>query len=179
MISSGKSSKLLEAFSKLREADIVGHYFGVTSIPCVITNPLREDLHPSLAFYSPDRIHINYIDFGDKRFRGSLIKFMMKYWNTDFNTTIGKIVKEVNNDSKVAVKAAKDASALVTLATQLDEKLKIYDPILIKGIPVRDKYKVNVKEMRASLAKVVKALEKIKNPIIGIPVRDPIIAKKK
>ena len=103
MISSGKSSKLLEAFSKLREADIVGHYFGVTSIPCVITNPLREDLHPSLAFYSPDRIHINYIDFGDKRFRGSLIKFMMKYWNTDFNTTIGKIVKEVNNDSKVAV----------------------------------------------------------------------------
>ena len=82
-------------------------------------------------------------------------------------------------DSKVAVKAAKDASALVTLATQLDEKLKVYDPILIKGIPVRDKYKVNVKEMRASLAKVVKALEKIKNPMIGIPVRDPIFAKKK
>ena len=81
-------------------------------------------------------------------------------------------------DSKVAVKAAKDASALVTLATQLDEKLKIYDPILIKGIPVRDKYKVNVKEMRASLAKVVKALEKIKNPMIGIPVRDPIMKKK-
>ena len=67
-------------------------------------------------------------------------------------------------DPKVTVKATKEASALLKLAKQVDEKY----PILIKGIPVRTKYKANVKELRASVAKMVKFLDDPKL-IFGIP----------
>lgn len=71
-------------------------------------------------------------------------------------------------DPKVTVKATKEASALLKLAKQVDEKFKDFDPILIKGIPVRTKYKANVKELRASVAKMVKFLDDPKL-IFGIP----------
>jgi hypothetical protein len=71
-------------------------------------------------------------------------------------------------DPKVTVKATKEASALLKLAKQVDEKFKVFDPVLIKGIPVRTKYKANVKELRASVAKMVKFLDDPKL-IFGIP----------
>ena len=79
---------------KVSEADILGYYLGISSIPCLVASPFRSDTRPSLSFYSPDGIKVNYIDFGSKE-RGSLITFFMKLWNLDYNDTIDKIVKEV------------------------------------------------------------------------------------
>lgn len=103
MISSGKPSNCKKMFTDkgIREADVLGHFLGITSIPCVIISPFRHDIKPSLAFYSPDGVTINYIDFGDKSNRGSMITFFMKLWNLDYNSTIDKIVEEVCNQSSV------------------------------------------------------------------------------
>lgn len=96
MISSGKPSNCKKMFTdKINEADVLGYYFNIKSIPCLIVSPFRNDSNPSLAFYSPNGTNVNYIDFGDKNNRGSMITFFMKLWNLDYNDTIDKIVKEV------------------------------------------------------------------------------------
>ena len=106
MISSGRPSNCKSMFTdKVSEADVLGYYFGVTSIPCLIVSPFRHDSRPSLSFYSPDGIKVNYIDFGDKSERGSMITFFMKLWHLDYNDTIDKIVKEVVNNKPVKCRA--------------------------------------------------------------------------
>lgn len=95
MISSGKPSNCKSMFTdKVSEADVLGYYLGIKSIPTLIVSPFRSDTKPSLALYSPDGIKVNYIDFGTKE-RGSMITFFMKLWNLDYNAVIDKIVKEV------------------------------------------------------------------------------------
>lgn len=111
MISAGKPSNYKGMFTnKVSEADVLGHYLGIKSIPCLIISPFRLDTKPSLAFYSPDGIHINYIDFGDMQNRGSFMTFFMKLWKLDYNSTIDKIVKEVVKRKNVAVSNGKAAT---------------------------------------------------------------------
>ena len=96
MISSGKPSNCKKMFTnKVSEAEVLGFYFGISSIPCNIVSPFRPDSNPSLSFYSPDGRKINYLDFGDTNERGSFMTFFMKLWHLDYNATIDKIVKEV------------------------------------------------------------------------------------
>ena len=105
MISSGKPSNYKQMFTdKVSEADVLGYYLGITSIPCLIVSPFRSDSKPSLAFYSPNGIDVNYIDFGDTSDRGSMLTFFMKLWNLDYNCTIDKIVSEVVNKNSVEIK---------------------------------------------------------------------------
>ena len=95
MISSGRPSSCKKMFTdKVSEADVLGYYLGISSIPCLIVSPFRQDSKPSLAFYSPNGKEVNYIDFGSKE-RGSMISFLMKLWGLDYNSTIDKIIKEV------------------------------------------------------------------------------------
>lgn len=95
MISSGRPSSCKKMFTdKVSEADVLGYYLGISSIPCLIVSPFRQDSKPSLAFYSPNGKEVNYIDFGSKE-RGSMISFLMKLWGLDYNSTIDKIMKEV------------------------------------------------------------------------------------
>lgn len=102
MISSGKPSNYNGMFTaKVSEADVLGFYLKIHSIPCTIISPFRNDSNPSLAFYSPDGKKINYIDFGDTTERGSLITFFMKLWKLDYNATIDKILKEVVGNSNI------------------------------------------------------------------------------
>lgn len=98
MISSGKPSNNKRMFTdSVSEADVLGYYLGISSIPCLIVSPFRNDIRPSLSFYSPDGIKVNYIDFGDKEERGSMITFFMKLWNLDYNAVVDKIIREVVN----------------------------------------------------------------------------------
>jgi len=119
MISSGKPSNCKQMFTdKVSEANVLGYYLGITSIPCVIISPFRQDIKPSLAFYSPDGVSINYIDFGDKSERGSMLTFFMKLWNLDYNSTIDKIVREVVDKGSVEVKETNKFKSLkVTIHT--------------------------------------------------------------
>ena len=105
MISSGKPSNYKRMFTeKVSEADVLGFYLGISSVPCNIVSPFRPDSKPSLSFYSPDGRKINYIDFGDTSERGSFMTFFMKLWHLDYNATIDKIVKEVILKNKVVYK---------------------------------------------------------------------------
>lgn len=117
MISSGKPSNCKKMFTDegIREADVLGHYLGISSIPCVIVSPFRNDTKPSLAFYSPDGSKVNYIDFGDKSDRGSMITFFMKLWNLNYNDTIDKIVKEVVNRTNTTCNISKSDSPITNV----------------------------------------------------------------
>ena len=49
MISSGRPSNYKEMFTdKVSEAEVLGFYFGINSIPCNIVSPFRPDSNPSL-----------------------------------------------------------------------------------------------------------------------------------
>lgn len=111
MISSGKPSNSRKMITdKVKEADVLGWYLGITSIPCVINSPFRQDKHPSLAFYSPDGEHVNYIDFGDKSNHGSMMTFFMKLWNLDYNSTVDRIVDEVTAKNHIPCKISSVSS---------------------------------------------------------------------
>ena len=51
-----------EIINKVSEADIIGYYLGITSIPALINSPFRQDNNPSFALYSPNGRDINYKD---------------------------------------------------------------------------------------------------------------------
>lgn len=97
MISSGKPSNYKGSFTdKVSEADILGYYLGVKSIPALIVSPLRSDNKPSLSLYSPDGKCVNYIDFGNNE-RGSCMTLLMKLWNMDYNGVCDKIQKDLKS----------------------------------------------------------------------------------
>ena len=110
---------------KISEADILGYYFGITSIPCVIISPFRADSKPSLAFYSPNGKDINYIDFGDTSDRGSFMTFFMKLWKLDYNAVVEKIMKEVINKRNVMFKTSLSQLNGVKIHSKVSLKCKI------------------------------------------------------
>lgn len=95
-VAKGTSEKVLELKSQVSDADIVGYYLGITKIPTRIKSPLRVDKKPSMGLYSRDGIHIYYTDFatGDK---GSIIDLLSQLWNTSYNETWEKIIREIKN----------------------------------------------------------------------------------
>ena len=112
MIGSGRPSNCKKMFTdKISEADVLGYYLGISSIPCLIVSPFRQDSKPSLAFYSPNGKEVNYIDFGSKE-RGSMISVLMKLWGLDYNSTIDKIVKEVVMKDHIQYKENSNNSAV-------------------------------------------------------------------
>lgn len=128
MISSGRPSNYKEMFTtKISEADVLGYYFGIESIPCNIISPFRNDSRPSLAFYTPDGKNINYIDFGDTKERGSFMTFFMKLWHLDYNATVDKIMREVVLKNKVSYKNNTRKNNTVKMHSRAELKCKIRD----------------------------------------------------
>lgn len=84
--------QLLEIVS---EAKLLGHYFGITNIPCVIKSPLRKDDHPSFSLTSYDGERIFYRDFKTGK-TGNTFTLLKEYWclNT-IQEVINRICKEL------------------------------------------------------------------------------------
>lgn len=100
MISSGKPSNYKGCFTKMvSEAEVLGYYIGINSIPCLISSPFRADSKPSFALYSPDGKSVNYIDFGNND-RGSCMTLLMKLFNLDYNATCEKIQGDISKIRK-------------------------------------------------------------------------------
>ena len=126
MISSGRPSNYKKMFTdKVSEADVLGFYFGIKSIPCNIISPFRQDSKPSLCFYSPNGKDINYIDFGNPSERGSVMTFFMKLWNLDYNSTIDKIIKEVVVKDKISFKKSNITIPKVKVCGKAELKCKV------------------------------------------------------
>ena len=72
---------------EVSEFEILGYYFGISSIPCIIPSPLREDIHPSFGFHTQDRKSIYYTDFSTKE-SGSTFSLLGKFWKESFTEVL-------------------------------------------------------------------------------------------
>lgn len=94
MISKGRKSEEYIDISNIREADIAAYYLGITSIPCLIASPLRQDKRPSFSLFSNDGEEVGFIDYSTKE-HGSIIDLLMKLWNCTFIEVKKRIVNDL------------------------------------------------------------------------------------
>lgn len=96
--SNGKQTHLSleEILEKTTESSILHYYLGITSIPCIINSPLREDKRPSFGLYSPDGIKIYYTDLSTKD-KGGLFDLLGKMWGVSYKDVLIKISNDINN----------------------------------------------------------------------------------
>ncbi len=104
----GKTSSSIsktEIFSKFSEAQVLSAVLPeVTAIPCVISSPLRKDVHPSFCFYMSEHNHVRYIDYADRSVSGSLLDFLCEYWHCTFNQALDKICGLMVRTGNVTIK---------------------------------------------------------------------------
>ena len=90
----GKTSSSIsktEIFNRYNEAEILSAVFPeVTSLPCLICSPLRDDRHPSFSLYVSNGGHVYYKDHSTKE-RGSLMDLLCRYWGCTFTHALDKI----------------------------------------------------------------------------------------
>lgn len=100
MIGSGKPNtvKKAELLRKVSEGEVANYYFGITKIPCLISSPLRSDMHPSMGLYSVDGQHIYYKDYATGE-HGSLIDLVSNYLDLSFKDTLLRINKDITSHS--------------------------------------------------------------------------------
>lgn len=98
MIAKGYGSALPLAFikTKVSEFDILAYYLGVTSIPTVISSPIREDYRPSLGIYTVDNDRVWIKDFATG-LSTNLFGLLMLLWNTSFDGVLARITKDLSS----------------------------------------------------------------------------------
>lgn len=102
MISTGQPNITRDEILKhVNEPDIIGHYLGITHIPCLIHSPLRADKNPSFYLYSPNGTEVNYIDLSTHD-RGSCMNLLTKVLNITKAELYTKIRKDLVNMNKVS-----------------------------------------------------------------------------
>jgi hypothetical protein len=106
----------------ISEADILGKYLGISSIPCVINSPFRRDNNPSFLLYSPDLKAVNYIDFGTGE-RGNCIHLLMKLWNLDRISVYKRIQKDLTKFNTIECKQIQSRKCTVSVLPH-DTQLK-------------------------------------------------------
>lgn len=89
-----------EIIDKVSEADIIGYYLGITSIPTLISSPFRQDNNPSFALYSPNGRDVNYKDYATNE-RGGCMSLLMRLWNYNRSQVYSKIQKDLLLFNKV------------------------------------------------------------------------------
>lgn len=93
--STGKAQVTLkDILKKVSEADILAFYLNITTVPCVVCSPLREDKNPSFGFYSLDGKKIYYKDLstGD---RGGLFDLLTKLWLCDYPKALERVYNDM------------------------------------------------------------------------------------
>ena len=68
MFAQGRTSlSYKDVLDVVSEESILEYFSGITTIPCVINSPLREDNHPSFSVFYSDSGRIHFKDFGNNR----------------------------------------------------------------------------------------------------------------
>lgn len=93
---------LNDVLEKVSELDILSHYLGVNSIPCIINSPLRMDNKPSFGLYSSDGVKIKYKDFATKE-SGGIIDLLEKMWNLSYNEVLNKLWNDLLNNNIISL----------------------------------------------------------------------------
>lgn len=126
MISSGRpSNSAKEVLSVATEAQIASHYLNISTIPIVISSPLRQDIRPSFGVYSPNGTDVNYIDFSTGE-RGGIFTLLAKMWNISHHDVYKKILNDFSNFKKGEINVTKSvpSSAVIRHAGSPDTELK-------------------------------------------------------
>ena len=97
MLKGGKEANLDLALS-LAEEVFQKHLPGYTLGEGMTNSPFREDLIPSFSVSYRNK-KWKFIDFGNSKYRGDIIDFIMLYYGLDFTQAIDKIVKDFNTNS--------------------------------------------------------------------------------
>lgn len=96
MISKGRKSEEYIDISHIREADIAAYYLGVTSIPCLIASPLRQDRRPSFSLFSNNGEEVGFLDYSTRE-HGSIIDLLMRMWNCSFVEAKRRIANDLGD----------------------------------------------------------------------------------
>jgi hypothetical protein len=109
MISRGTKSEEYIDISQIRQADIAAYYLGVTSIPCLIKSPLRQDNRPSFSLFSNNGEEVGFIDYSTRE-HGSIFDLLMLMWNCNFVEAKRRIANDMG-DSKLNISIGKGTYA--------------------------------------------------------------------
>lgn len=94
-----------EIFNKVSEVQVLSTVFpDITSLPCVISSPLREDTHPSFSLYLDSNRHVRFKDFADSKVHGGLLDLLCAYWHCTFKQALDNICRLCFNDKDVIIK---------------------------------------------------------------------------
>lgn len=77
------------------EVEAAKRYLNISSLPCVISSPLRRDNHPSMGIICTNN-RIYYTDFATKE-RGDLYNLLSQLWNCSFNEVLNRIMNDFPN----------------------------------------------------------------------------------
>lgn len=98
------SMSLEELLDKYTEPEILSAVFPqITTLPCKINSPFREDNNPSFSIYLDDNKHVRFKDFGDSDVKGGLFDLLCKYWNCSFNQAFIRILDIMQQHDKTDV----------------------------------------------------------------------------
>lgn len=87
------SESVSDIMDRVSHAELLAHYFGITTLPVLINSPLRKDVHPSFSIYSPDGEKVKYIDYATGE-RGDIYSLLQKYFNLSFSGVMRMIACE-------------------------------------------------------------------------------------
>lgn len=94
MISKGSSSILYnDILDKITEETILKYYFGISTIPCLINAPYREDKKPSLGIFYTNS-SIAFKDFATYN-SGNVVELLKLYLNTDYWGVLQRLSKDL------------------------------------------------------------------------------------
>lgn len=113
-----------EILKEVSEADIIGFYFGVKSIPTLISSPLRKDSNPSFALYSPDGKDINYLDHATGE-KGGTFTLLMKYFGLSREEVYAKVRRELISKNVQVESSKKSRKYKTKIKTVSELKCKI------------------------------------------------------
>lgn len=103
MISKGNSSvSYIDILDSVSEEALLHYYFNITTIPCLINAPYREDKKPSVGiFYSNNSILFK--DFATYN-HGNIIELFKLTWNCNYFEVLNRINKDlykINNNATI------------------------------------------------------------------------------
>lgn len=125
MVSKGNKSEEFINISHIREADIAAYYLGVTTIPCLIKSPLRQDRKPSFSLFSNNGEEVGFIDYSTRE-HGSIIDLLMKLWNCSYPEAKKKIADDLGNSkSDISVRGSCNNKISIRKSSDFDLQCRI------------------------------------------------------
>lgn len=108
------STKFEDILSRVSEIDILNHYFGIKTIPCTISSPLRVDKHPSFCFYSTDGVKVRWTDLstGDK---GGTFDLLKLYWGKSYKDVAIQLYHDLPKITKTPILTLSDKPKITNI----------------------------------------------------------------